>query len=129
MSYQLMKHESLMVHEKDDCAVVALALATGCVYHSAYWQLRRLGRQDNTATELDILLKACRLAGYRLRKIKTTQKTTKTLHKDKQLLDNEIYLVVTCNHVAAMLNKRIECYCKDKKYRIQSVYRMRKIEC
>lgn len=129
MNYELMKQESLIVHEANDCAVVALALATGCIYHSAYWQLRRLGRQDNAATELDTLLKACRLAGYRLRKVKTTQKTTKTLNKDKQLLDNEIYLVVTCDHVATMLNKTIECYCKDKNYRIQSVYRMRKIEC
>jgi hypothetical protein len=118
-----------MVHENNDCAVVALALATGCVYHSAYWQLRRLGRQDNTATELDILLKACRLAGYRLRKVKTTQKTTKTLHNDDKLVDNEIYLVVTYNHVATMLNKTIECYCRNKNYRILSVYRMRKIEC
>jgi ABC-type bacteriocin/lantibiotic exporter with double-glycine peptidase domain len=128
MNYELMTHEGLMVHENNDCAVIALALAIGCTYDSAYWQLRRLGRVDNAPTELDILLKACRQVGYRLRKVKTTQKTTKTLHKDVLLLDNETYLVVTCDHVATMLNKRIECYCKDKNYRIQSVYRMRKIE-
>jgi hypothetical protein len=129
MTYELLKQESLMVHEANDCAVIALALATGSTYDSAYWRLRRLGRQDNAATELDIILKACRLAGYRLRKIKTTQKTTKTLHNDVLVLDNECYLVVTSNHVATMLNKRVECYGKDKNYRIQSVYRLRRIEC
>jgi hypothetical protein len=128
MTYQLMKQEGLMLHEANDCAIIALALATSCTYDSSYWKLRRLGRQDNSATELDILLKACRLAGYRLRKMYYSQRTTKTLHKCKMLLDNEIYLVVTSEHVATMLNKRIECYCKDKNYRIQSVYRLRRIE-
>jgi hypothetical protein len=125
MNYELMAYEGLMIHENNDCAVIALALAIDCTYDSAYWQLRKLGRQDNAATELDIILKACRQAGYRLRKMYYSQRTTKTLHKCKMLLDNEIYLVVTSNHVATMLNKRIECYCKDKNYRIQSVYRMR----
>jgi hypothetical protein len=128
MTYQLMKQASLMLHEDNDCAIIALALATSCTYDSSYWQLRRLGRQDNSATELDILLKACRLAGYRLRKMYYSLRTTKTLHKCKMLLDNEIYLVVTSEHVAAMLNKRMKCYCKDKNYRIQSVYRLRRIE-
>ena len=114
-----------LMHESNDCSVRSMVLTTRLDYEQAHQALALAGRKDNGAVMLYKIINAYRMAGYSTRLMRVRAKTVYSLPNDELILDTDNYLVVLSDHVAPMQGEEVLDWCKGKKIKLDSVYRIR----
>jgi len=111
--------------ETNDCAVLALSLATRSKYDLVFDRCRELGRVDGRGTDEEIIYKVLIESGIRSRKIPTLSRV-KTLRTLARVLPTEgKYLIWTTGHISyAEDGDILDPWYEDSLCRIQEVRKL-----
>lgn len=130
-TFKTMSQVSKLQNESNDCAVKAVALATGTSYTYCHAILKALGRKDRAGCSNVSIVEATRVAGcvpievdprhftgrYNSRR---PQQNVTTYHPDRfhdVWADGYNYLIFSKNHVSAVVNGKLEDWAAGKSYR------------
>lgn len=110
--------------EKDDCAIIAIALLTGYPYFVPKESLQILSKIFGDGATDDQIHASLRILGHRLHKVDPKAKTIRTFARQGR---KGKYLVTTSDHVVAVIDGVVE---DDPKWgdlmRIETVHKIRK---
>lgn len=112
--------ERVAFGERNDCGVVALAIACGVPYEKALFALAASGRKKQQGTTGEQLQAAARLLGYRLRETFYDADTVRTL--ERKLIGSEILIVCTCDHALAVRDGEVRDYTRGRTHRLQNIF-------
>lgn len=114
--------------EKNDCGVMALAIACGVSYAKAHTALKKQGRKNRSGTWPGQMKRAALSLGYQLIEIEVTTKTIGRLPYDlSQSKQFGRFIVKTSSHFAAIIDGKVEDWSGGRGLRIEYVYRV--VEC
>ena len=129
--YQKMEKASDRKQEKNDCAVKALAIATGLTYKDAHTLFEQLGRKPRSATLPRLTEAALKLLRIKTRdvtahyKYALGAKTIRTL--SRVMVDRSgVYLAYTHDHIVAIKDGVVHCWSHDYLYRVLKVVKLKK---
>lgn len=124
--------------EKNDCAIIALAIVTGNNYNVVKSVLQSKGRKPNQGTELFRVTAALKQLGYDFFEIRdhrhhygkslidtmpfSYQKTLLTM--SRHFIPHQKYLVVTTKHIVAVTGGKIQDWSECRRLRIRSIMRV-----
>lgn len=91
-----------VIREKDDCGVIMVAAVGEVPYHTAARILRGQGRIDGDGVTDRQWKAALEILGCRLRRIKQTGRTIRTVARSLPLTGR--YVLVTTDHVVGLVN-------------------------
>ncbi len=113
--------EKKKLGDTNDCAVIAVAIATGKSYSEVHTVLRRCGRSAKRGTTLWQMEKALSVLGFDVEKLtKWKGKTCTTLELPRK--DN--YIAITCNHALAVKFGLIKDWTDGRRNRIRRVWKI-----
>lgn len=122
--------------ERADCAVLAVAAATGKAYHEAHAALKAAGRKDRCGTHVATTEQAMRAAGKTLRHVSPqyfisrypgvhkTLRSVTTHHMDRfpeVWRDGKTYLIRVRGHILCVVNGRCLDWSRNKALRVVSI--------
>ncbi len=115
-------YNSILKGQRDnnDCAVVAISLATSTPYNRVYRLLANLGRRLNGRTKREYTERAIDYLGYELKTISCEAKTIRGLKTELVFLPPTC-LVFTRGHVLCASNYKIYDWTDDRLHRITKI--------
>ena len=146
MNYEQVHKESESISERNDCAVKAVALATGVPYKEVHSLMARYGRKHRCGTKMSTTKAVLKQLGiefseddfeypvyYRNKKFDigagctTTVRTqhsysTKTIHK--ALPKRGRYLVFSRSHMSAFVNGKLEDWAENRRKIVVAVLKI-----
>lgn len=122
---QTLKHSD-EYGERADCAVRAVAIATGEGYPMAHYALECQGRQMGEGTLLCDILTAVEELGYTWTKIESEDIPARTPTTLERLNMQGQYIVNFRGHVAAMVDGKVLDWTAGRRHRILRMYRIEK---
>lgn len=124
-TYAEIRKESQGFQEKNDCAVIAVALAADVPYARAWEILRQEGRKPRHCTPTAFILSAIRKAGQNLRDVTPLiQKYGNTVKNLEDCKFRDTYLIFTSGHVLVLKKGKAIDWTSGRKNRITAVYRI-----
>ena len=102
--------------EKNDCGVIALAIASGSTYKDAHAACARAGRKPRDGTTLPTLAMACHRLKTPVRAYESV--TGHTIGKIAAKLPTGTYLLFTRGHVAAMIDGIVHDWTQGRRHRV-----------
>ena len=113
-------------NEQADCCVCSISHACGVSYEEAHAACKKAGRKHRQGMYDDQIIKAVRILGFKLTKVKCKSKTFRTLYKN--IRSNLPFLVFFNGHLSSIVNMQTwDDYMKNKCVRIQCVYLVEKL--
>ena len=123
--YNKTRAESHQFKETNDCAVVAVALATDCPYKDVHGIMGTLGREPRSGTPWSIIKSTVHFLGFDV-EITTPRKPCGgkyTSYKLPPNLDpNKRYMAVVSGHILAIINGRVEDWTQGRRCRIEQIW-------
>ena len=119
--YAAMSVTSAMRGERNDCAVIALALATGVGYAEAHAALAAQGRRNGQGTYQGQQFRALAALGFKAERVELSVKTTKAIAKGAAVPAGALW-VYTRRHVSAVINGVVEDWAASRSKRITEAY-------
>ena len=114
-------------NEQSDCCVCSISHACGVPYEEAHAACKKAGRKHREGMYDNQIIRAVRILGFKLTKVKCKSKTMRTLHRN--IKSNKSFLVFVNEHLSSIVNKETwDVGLKNKCSRIQQVYLVEKIE-
>lgn len=104
--------------EHNDCAVKAVAIATGIGYNQSHTVFSKLGRRNGRGVDWMMLVKAIEHCTGNKGKFTSILKPNGTFYTGKtigQALPNGKYILMFRGHVAAMVDGKIEDWTENTK--------------
>ena len=134
--YETMKAFSNIYSEKNDCAVISVAIVTDSNYTDTHRLFERLGRKKGGSTNMPNIIRAVNKRGYKLvcidkyinkiKKMKGSGVTTCTISR---YLDNDkAYLVGTSGHIAAFKEGELHDWSSNRKLRVIELWEAVKVK-
>lgn len=135
--YLYMKTHSILAKEKNDCAVVTLAVAAGISYEDSHRIFKQLGRKNGQGVKHYTIVNAFSVAGKRLARVhisdiiekypKSQQhyKTVTTKHPEKfnnVWKDGKTYIMFLRDHIAAIVDGVVHDWSSIKSLRAHYIY-------
>jgi len=117
---------SKRLNESKDCAVIAVAIATGVNYMSVHCLMTSKGRKPRKSTLNTITYATLKHFGFRGEKVSYRSKTVRTLEREFKNRPGT-YLVWVRGHVFALKEGHILDWTKGRQHRIKRVERIRSI--
>lgn len=115
--------------ENNDCAVIAIAVACKITYKKAHSICKKLGRKNGRGLRTFTILQAIKKAGYEiefntfgLKQPNGSKYTPKTIERAVKL--NGMYLAFTGDHVFAIKEKEVICWCKNRSLHINRLVKI-----
>ena len=105
--------------DKNNCSVVAVAVATGVGYGAAFKALEKKGRIRGRGASTSQIINALDLLGYKVRTVEKDFKTVKTV--TDRLPSTGNFLAYTPSHVLSIRNGRVIDWTEGRRHRIYSV--------
>ncbi len=131
ITYQNMREKSGSFKERNDCAVIAVALVTRSSYEDIHAILKQLGRKDSQGTLFNPTTRqAIHIKGFKLTEVKETfQKngfrfTPKTIGKK---LIRGYYICRSQGHIFAVINGQVLDWTEGGNHRILEIYKITKV--
>lgn len=118
--YDAIRSSEAAKGERNDCTVIAAALATGESYEDAHAALELFGRKPGHGTSIHSTLRALDLLGYRHNRVQFEPASVQTIAR--QLDPKARYVVFTSNHALAVVDGVVEDWSARRKHHVQSVY-------
>lgn len=123
LKFKEMKVSSSKFREKNDCVVIALAIASGKPYDEVHAILKRHGRKDRRGAFYGTIFNAVKEVSPKaihncIRKPCGGQYTPRTIGK---ALPKGNYVVLFNRHAAAMVDGVIEDWSKGRRMRVERV--------
>ena len=115
------KRESKLAGEFMDCAVIAVAIATGLPYKEVHKEFTKAGRKPRRRTKNTITLAVLESLGYKLKERTIKAKTVITAERE---LKRGVYLIRVRGHILACKAGEIHDWTKDRRHRIIEVNRV-----
>lgn len=113
------QRDSNRLNENNDCAVVAVAMATGHSYSEVHPVFTDYGRRHRRASRADWKIGALTTLGFHAREVEFSSKTPVTLARE---LANGTYLVKVRSHVMCIKEGQILDCANAARRRIRKVY-------
>jgi len=98
------KEQAGFAHERNDCAVRALALSTGIPYAKAHDLLKAEGRKDRRGTKTWMTERALKKSGAQVELLSAWVHRTATLAEAVRTLRNGRYLIIVRGHALALID-------------------------
>jgi len=111
---------SEMLKETKDCAVKAVAMATGVHYVDVHSLMAANGRKTRKGTLNSITYKVLRHLGFKWTGVKFQARTIRTLEREFKHRPGT-YLVWVRQHILVMKDGEVIDWTKNRQYRIQRV--------
>lgn len=129
IKYQRVKKSQLRkaLGEKNDCAVVAIALVCRTTYPKAHALLTHYGRRTGGSTETQAILAAVKDSGFRVERVEKYLQPNGSRYTPKTIggyLKRGYYLCFTAGHVFTVINGVVEDWSGDSHRRIKSIYKV-----
>ena len=102
--YEKIKEASEILHEHNDCSVIALAVASGKSYEEVHSLFTYFGRLNGKGVKLDTIKNVARQLKLKLDPILIKNTTTNQFIKWVAYKQNAKYLVLTKGHIATVVN-------------------------
>ena len=106
------------MNETNDCALIAVAIATGKPYEDVHRVFKLIGRKNRRGVWPSEIKKVVSILGYETKVVGFLGKTTKTL----KLPRDKNYLAATRDHVVAVRYGLVKCWSHTKAFRIREVW-------
>ena len=121
-NYQLKTAE---FKEANDCCVISLAHTCGVPYRVARDACKKAGRQHGEGMYDSQIIRAARILGFKLTKVKCKSKTIRTLYRN--IKSNKPFLVFVNEHLSSIVNKETwDKNMENRCLRIEGVYLVEK---
>ena len=127
------------INEHNDCAVIAVAAATGTPYETVHDLMKKFGRRTRGRTKFNIIEKTLSYLGFKIRKanifslIQTYDPGYKNITMNHFAMYPSIYSGYTWlafvsggGHVAAVVNGKVEDWSDGRKMRVAYLYSVEK---
>lgn len=118
--YEGARAESQALREKDDCAVVAMTIATGLPYADVHLTFAACGRRARRRTPMYITDWAAERLGVRLTRVPFPRSTLRTI--GDRLDPLKTYLVRTSGHIVCVEGGRVHDWAAGSLRRVRSVW-------
>ena len=120
---------SRSMNERRDCTVKALAITTGIKYERAHKVMKLMGRKDGRglkSPDLNTQIRKMQMAVKLCDRIVGTAQFPErlTMNTVGERYPTGVWLVFTCNHVAALVNGHIEDWSEGRRNRVQWMIRV-----
>lgn len=125
MNFATAAQISAQYGERNDCAVKAVAIATGTDYRTVHALMKKHGRRDRKGTPVPITFKVLKELGFKTVAVPPKARTVKTI---APTLTGGAYLVRTAGHILAVRDGKAEDWTEGRRHRVQEVYRVERIE-
>ena len=126
-TYYKYKQKRKEHNEQGDCCVCSISHACGVSYEEAHVACKKAGRKHRKGMYDDQIVRAIKILGFKLTKVKCKSKTIRTLYRN--IKSNKSFLVFVNEHLSSIVNKETwDEGVKNKCSRIQQVYLVEKIE-
>lgn len=124
MDYQTLRSEALSHGETNDCAVKAVAIATGTPYSIALDTLAAHGRKRRERTHFNITKAATESLGFELTRVYTKEATVRTVACE---LGQGSYFVRVRAHILCIKDGVVEDWSDNRLIRVREVWRVTKV--
>lgn len=126
----------------NDCAVKAITLTTGRTYKAVYAACKKAGRVDGEGTPLKVMKEALNSFGFKAVTVDPKvfiSKYPKSKQNKKQVTtyqparfpdawkDNKRYILITCNHAAAVIDGTVHDFSNDESRQVKTIWRIEKV--
>jgi hypothetical protein len=109
--------------EKNDCAVVAIAIACQVEYRLAHYLLKKRGRKYRRGTRMNDIVHVVKLLGYRLTPVPVKSKTVRTLGREMVNTEGH-YFVRATGHVLAIVDGSVQDWTSNRLKRVLGVWKV-----
>lgn len=124
MDYSSMVEIARSLGEKNDCAVKAIAIATGTPYAEVHAELTRQGRKRRSGTYFHQTEGAVKNLGFELQRVMVRSATVRTIARE---LKTGTYLVRVHRHILCLKEGKVEDWSEGRLHRVKAVYRINKV--
>lgn len=120
-NYLKMKQESIKAKERNDCTVIAVAIAARLTYLESYALLKLFGRPDRGGAHRETYKRALQWCGFRIEPVTNLTQpnscayTPKSIHKR---LPRGHYVCISSGHAFALVNGEINDWTNGRNHRI-----------
>lgn len=121
MDYSSMVEIARSLGEKNDCAVKAIAIATGTPYAEVHAELTRQGRKRRSGTYFHQTEGAVKNLGFELQRVMVRSATVRTIARE---LKTGTYLVRVHRHILCLKEGKVEDWSDGRLHRIVDVHRV-----
>lgn len=113
--------------ERNDCAVIAVAIACRTNYKTAHQLLKDNGRRTRCGAQMISILNAVKDAGYKLElKVNKDQAKGMTVNNTADKLQRGYYLVLTSGHILAVHNGKALDWTAGKRHKVLQIWKVTK---
>ncbi len=109
--------------DNNDCAVVAISLATNASYNRVAHLLAQMGRKPGKGTKNTAIHAAIKLLGYKSIPITCDARTIRSLEAELAFLPGT-YLVFTIDHILCASDYKIHDWTDGRLHRITAIYQI-----
>ena len=128
MDFSTMKSAADAFCETNDCAVKAVALATGEDYGATRWLFTEFGRRPRHGTPVHITKKVMDYLGYDMVECRDWFDARTIRSLEPEITSTGSYLVRTSRHILCVKNGVVEDWTRGRLHRIINVWRVKKKE-
>jgi hypothetical protein len=123
--YSTISEESARFGERNDCGVLAVALATDTSYETAHACLAHLGRADRKGTPWNAIWNGLTELGFKAINITRSRKKWGSVSKVAgKLRPTRTYLVHTSKHILCVKGGVVHDWSAERKMRIKTVWQI-----
>ncbi len=109
-------------NEKNDCAVRAVAVATGLDYEVVHAEFEKRGRKRRHGIYIHVTMEVLKALGFQCKEIKVKARTIRTLQQSRELPLWGSFIVRTTKHLTGVVDRAFLDWAVTTVKRVQAVW-------